>query len=95
MSIYKCAEWQGSSGAWYVNDLNNTNPTSKKWWIPPIILQLSPVDYVKMLKEKFKAKDFLYKKETNVLIFSFNSIEDARKYKNYINRIARERQFIL
>lgn len=95
MSLYKCEEWQGSSLDWYVNDVKNSNPIAHKWWIPLLILNISCEEYIKMLKTKFKAKDFNYKKESNVLIFSFSSVTDARKYKNYINRIAREKQFIL
>ena len=48
-----------------------------------------------MLKNDFNASDFRYTKEKNVLIFSFATQADARKYKNFINKKAREKQFIL
>lgn len=93
--LYKTVEWQGTSGRWYVNDVIDLTSLASKWWAPVRLLKLSPVDYVLMLKNNFNASGFRYKKETNVLIFSFSSQEDARKYKNFINKKARESNFVI
>lgn len=93
--LYVTSEWQGASGCWYVNDVTDFTSVACKWWAPVRLLDMTPVEYVLMLKNNFKAKDFKYTKEKNVLIFSFDTQADARKYKNFINKKAREKQFIL
>ena len=93
--LYVTSEWQGASGRWYVNDVTDLISVACKWWAPVRLLDITPVEYVLMLKNDFKARGFQYTKESNVLIFSFDTQADARKYKNFINKKAREKQFIL
>ena len=93
--LYVASEWQGASGRWYVNDITNSTSVACKWWTPVRLLNMTPVEYVLMLKNNFKASNFKYTKGKNVLIFSFETQADARKYKNFINKKAREKQFIL
>ena len=93
--LYVTSEWQGASGRWYVNDVTDFTSVACKWWAPVRLLNMTPIEYVLMLKNDFNASDFRYTKEKNVLIFSFATQTDARKYKNFINKKAREKQFIL
>ena len=59
------------------------------------MLGITPIEFVKLLMEKFNCKKIHYKFESDVLIYSFSSLADVRKYKNYINKIAREKQFYI
>lgn len=93
--LYVTSEWQGANGRWYVNDVTDFTSVACKWWAPVRLLDMTPIEYVLMLKNNFKASKFRYTKEKNVLIFSFATQADARKYKNFINKKAREKQFIL
>lgn len=92
--LYKATEWE-SCGWWWVNDTTDLNSIAAKWWVPARILNLSLYDYVVLLKDSFNATGFKYDENTDVLIFHFTSQADARKYKNYINKIARERNYIV
>lgn len=92
--LYKTTEWQSGSGVWYVADVQELGTSSSYWWIPLKILEISAVDFVKMLKNNFNVYNVRYNKEANVLIFNFKSQEAARKYKNFINKKAREKNFI-
>lgn len=92
--VYKATEWQSGLSTWYVADVQELGTSSGYWWIPLKILGLNPVDFVKLLKNDFNIKHASYSKEYNMLTFSFGSLEDARRYKNYINRKAREKNFI-
>jgi hypothetical protein len=91
--LYKAEEWE-SCGRWYVNDTNFTDSQAPFWWIPARILNITLPDYILLLKNIFRATDIQFI-ENKILVFSFDTIEDARKYKNYINKRARETNFII
>ena len=92
--IYKAEEWE-CNGRWYVADTSNLPKSSNTWWYAPAAANLSPIEYVKLLITKFKVSHIQYKVKSDVLIFSFDSLEDCRKYKNYINKQARQNKFYI
>lgn len=93
--IWKASEWQTGSGRWYVNCVDDLADISGLWWIPCRILNLSPEDFVLLLKDKFGADHFYYNKETNVLIYSWSKYQNAHKWLLYINAEARKKQFYI
>lgn len=93
--LYKASEWEGGSGRWYVNDVEDLAGISGYWWVPMRMLGMTPEEYVFMLRDTFKAGNFHYTAEKNVLIFSFKTQADARKYKNWINAQARKAKYIV
>ena len=90
--LYKASEWQGTSNNWYVNDVSDLTSIRSLWWTPVRMLGITPCEYVLMLKEKFNANRISFDK---ILIFSFATQADARKYKNWINAEARKRNFVI
>lgn len=93
--LYKCTEWQGSSGLWYCNDIEDLGNGSGRWWIPARMLGLSLDKYVEMLIKDFKVDNIKYNEERDVLIFSWRKQADMRKYKNWINAAARKANFYI
>lgn len=91
--VYKMEEWE-IDGKWYCGDVSALSANSNLWWYVPRILGISPIDYVKLLKDKFHATGFRYTVKSDVLIFYFLSLVDCRKFKNYVNQIARKKNFI-
>lgn len=91
--IYKMEEWE-CNGRWYCGDVSALAANSNLWWYVPRILDISPVDYVLLLKDKFNATGFKYSTSSDVLIFHFNSLADCRKFKNYVNQKARHKNFV-
>lgn len=95
MHLFKATEWQIGQ-EWYVNDVSDVlNSNAHKWWTQMRILQLTPEEYIKALKYDFNAKDCHYSEEHNVLVVCFKSQQDARKYKNYLNKKARELNYVI
>jgi len=92
--IYKASEWE-CNGKYVVSDVEELGRGSGVWWYVPNLLSLSPVDYVKLLINKFHAINISYLIESDVLIFYFSTLEDARKYKNYVNKQARDKKFMI
>ena len=91
--IYHADEWE-ANGKWFCGDVSSLRRDSSTWWYPCCILGKTPVEYVKLLKDKFNATYFHYRLPQDVLLFGFQSQADCRKYKNYINKIAREKHFV-
>lgn len=92
--LYKADIWK-DNGVWHVNDVQDLAGISGYWWVPMRMLELSPIEYVTLLKEKFNASNFIYTAKYDTLIFSFKKESDGRKFKNYINKIARDKNFIV
>lgn len=92
--LYRMSEWQSGSGRWYVNDVEELTTDASRWWTPVRMLGITFNEYVLMLKDKFNAKHFSYTADVNVLIFSFDTQADARKFKNWINAQARKKQYM-
>ena len=80
--VLKVSEWEAASG-WLVADVTRPAASSSDWGWIPLMLNLSIVDYIK------------YFPDCNMLHFSFSSLTDARKFKNYVNKVAREKNFLI
>lgn len=92
--IYKMTEWYDSTvGTWHCNDVSHGYQYAV-WWVVPRLLNISPANYVKLLIEDYHA-EVTYFKDEDVLIFQWRNQSDMRRFKNTINRIAREKQFYI
>ena len=92
--ILKLSEWE-CGGRYYVGDVEELGKGSGTWWYLPNLLNLSPVDFVKMLIDKYKVSYIKYNTRSDVLIYAFDSLPAARSYKNAINKIARTKNFVI
>lgn len=92
--IYKLEEWE-CNGRWYVGDVSALAANSNAWWYAPRLLDLPLVDYIHLLIDEYHVTYIKYCHRTNVLIFAFNTLKDCRNYKNCINRLARNKNFIV
>lgn len=90
MAVYKAQEWQSPTGYWYCNDTSNLAAGSGEWWIPARILGMSPADFIEFLVREFKPDHLKF---NDILIYSWKDLNACRKYKNFINRKAREVNF--
>lgn len=93
--LYKMSEWQSASGLWYCNDTEDLGSGSGRWWIPARILGIPPVMFVDLLMKDFKVDNISYNKEKDVLVYSWKSQAAMRKFKNWINKQAREANFVI
>lgn len=93
--LLKYVEWQGAGDQWLCNDTSDLTSIRSKWWLPARMLNLSPADFVKMLIEKFKPDNIWYSKEYDVLGYSWKNINECRLFKNWLNKEARKRKYII
>jgi hypothetical protein len=57
------------------------------------MLGISPAEYINLLITRFKVDKIKYIEEADVLIYSWNSLQKARDFKNWLNAEARKRNF--
>lgn len=93
--LYTCTTWTSPTGKEHCGDLSDLGNNSNAWWIPCNILGMKPVDFVLLLKDSFNASDFSYNIESNVLMYSWEKKEDAVRFKNWINSMAKKANAII
>ena len=95
--LYKLSYWKDNPfiNKWRVNDVNNLAGISAKWYVPMRLLDLSIEEYIHLLVEKFNVCGLRYYEPTNYLSFYFNKESNAKKFCNYINKIAKQKNFYI
>ena len=96
-TILKISEWQSVSGRWYAADVTGFSG----WWTIARMLNMELNEYAHFLVDEFNAKidDFVIypyeDKRNSLLIFHFNSYQDAHNFVLFVNREARKRKFFV
>ena len=85
----KFAEWQNSSGRWYVG-LFMAAAAPEKWYVEWKLTGLSFEDYIKMLR-KAGADEIKYYPPTNCLIYSFCTRDKAHAFVLERNRFLKKK----
>ena len=93
--LYKCGEWETPTGEWHVNCINDLSGISGLWWVPCRILNITPTDFILLLKNEFNVSNISYSKDKDVLLYSWKNYSDAHRWLLYINKIARQKQIML
>ena len=91
--IYKLEEWQSSSGLWYCEHTSSFPKDIQKWIIPSRILGISADEFIKWLIKEYKPDKIFHNENCSFVGWGWNSQSQMRKYKNYINALARKKNF--
>ena len=95
--ILKITEWESASGRWYAADTTGFSG----WWVIARMLEMKLGEYARFLVNEYNAiiDDFIIypyeDKRNSLLIFHFNSYQDAHKFVLFVNREARKRKFFV
>ena len=94
MHLFKLAEWE-SNGKWHCGDIEDLANDSNVWWLPARMLGMSPAEYLKWVIETFKPDDVYYSKDVSFVGWSWTKQSNMRIYKNKLNALARQKNFII
>lgn len=92
MAIFKMTEWEDTCGKWRCNDVSNLGKDSSHWTHPARILDMNLVSYIQWVYNNFNP-EIDFSKEKCLVFFSWKNQKDMRKFKNYINAKAREKNY--
>ena len=88
------SEWETASG-WHCGCVDDLAHGSNAWYLPARILDLTPAHYIQYVLKEFKPDNIYINKEKCLFFFSWKNQTDMRKFKNFINKKAREKNFQL
>ncbi|MCF0124455.1 MAG: hypothetical protein HUJ68_01640 [Clostridia bacterium] len=93
--LYKASEFESQSGLTYVicNDLVGSG---RNMFEPAKILDISLAEFAWLLKKDFDANVYSYRDEDGAVErigYSWDTKQKAIKFKNYINKIARQKNY--
>lgn len=91
--IYYCEEWYSPSGIWYCEHTSSFPCNVQKWIVPAKILGITPAEFLKFLIEEFKPDKFYHNEDCSFVSWGWSSQSQMRRYKNFINKKAREINF--
>ena len=93
--LLRYEEWQGISGDWYCNDTSNLSQGSGYWWLPARMMKLSPAQYIQWVIDNFHPDAISHSKDCSYVGFSWKNQNEMRKFKNKINALARQENFMI
>ena len=95
MQLYVAEEWQSSSGVYYVSCLKDLGNNSGYWGHLLKIFNVDVDNLVKLLTDEFHVEYLSYNIDTDVLIYYWTSLTSARKFKNELNKRARQIKYMI
>lgn len=93
--LMRYTEWEGANGYWHCNDIEELGKGSGYWWFPARMLNMSPADYLKWVIDNFHPDKITHSEDCSFVGFGWKSQTQMRKYKNKINALARQHNFII
>ena len=91
--LLKYTDWTSPSGFTYCNDVSDLTSVRSLWYTPARMLGITPAEYVKLLVERFRPD--ILKFGNNELIYGWKDYSKAHTFVLWINREARNRNFIV
>ena len=93
--LLKYTEWKGAGEDWYCNDVSDLGGISGVWWLPARMMKISPAEYMKWVIENFHPDTVYHSKDCSFVGWCWKSQNDMRKFKNKINALARQENFMI
>lgn len=94
--LYTMKEWCTPTGHWHTGFVDTFAGDAAAWYQPARILNISPASFVSLVINEYKPDEITVlgrDSDSPGFIFSWNSQTAMRRYKNFINRKAREVNF--
>ena len=94
-TLYKLTEWQGGSGMWLCEHTSSYPEGVQKWVLPARLLDMTVDKFLQWLIDTYKPDHIFHNEDCSFVGWGWSDQEQMRKYKNYINRIARQKNFLI
>ncbi|MEG0153162.1 MAG: hypothetical protein RR744_08305 [Cellulosilyticaceae bacterium] len=92
--LYKVSEYTSQTGRIYIQSEDLVG-TGRNWTEGASILGIEISDFLSKIKREYSAELTPYRRDGELIYVGFywTDLAKARKYKNYINRCAREKSY--
>jgi hypothetical protein len=94
--LYVASEFKSVSGDIHIQ-CDDLVGTGRNWIEPARVLGIQPTELIMKLKTEYNAHITPYRKDgkINFIGYSWSNLADARRFKNYLNKIAREKNYMI
>jgi hypothetical protein len=94
-TVYKLVEWEGGSGLWYCEHTSSYPEGIQKWVLPARLLGMTVDEFLRWLIDTYKPDRVYHNEDCSFVGWAWKDQSMMRKYKNYINKVAREKNFLI
>ena len=94
-TLFKLVEWEGGNGNWYCEHTSSSPDGVQKWVCPARILDMTADKFIKWLIDTYKPDKVFHNEDCSFVGWAWKDQSMMRKYKNHINKIAREKNFLI
>lgn len=94
MALYKMTEWESNEN-WYCNNVSNLANNSGVWWLPARMMKISPAQYLKWVIDNFHPDTIYHSDDCSFIGWSWKKQSDMRIFKNKVNALARQENFMI
>lgn len=93
MVLYQLKEYQRASGKYGLICENVLGQQGNHWHLPARVLGLTPEKFIILITTRYNATIDSFNKDKLFITYSWKTLEDARKFKNLVNRVAKQKDF--
>ena len=94
-TLYRLEEWQGGSGVWLCEHTSSYPEGVQKWVLPARLLDMTVDKFLEWLIDTYKPDHIYHNEDCSFVGWGWSDQEQMRKYKNTINKIARQKNFLI
>lgn len=93
MGLYRMEEWE-DRGKWHCN-YTKEGRKGGLWFHPARILGIPADKYIELVIKEYNAEVYYHNEDCSLVFIQWNNQKDMRRFKNFINKKARERNYII
>ena len=94
MHILKMVEWEDYDGV-HCADTSDLGKGSAIWYLPARMMNMKPAEYLNWVIKNYNPDIIKHSKDCSTVWFVWKDQTTMRIYKNYINKIAREKSYLI
>ncbi len=94
-TLYRLEEWQGGSGVWLCEHTSSYPEGVQKWVLPARLLDMTVDKFLEWLIDTYKPDHIYHNEDCSFVGWGWSDQSAMRAYKNYINKIARQKNFLI
>ena len=92
MALYRLEEWE-SNGKWYCEHTSTHPAGIVIWVIPARLLDIPADEFIKWLIKNYNPDCIFHNEDCSFVGWAWKDQSTMRKFKNYINKLSREKNF--
>lgn len=94
--LFHLDEWQSTgTKIWYCEHTSSHPKNVDKWVLPARLLGISADEFLKWLINNYQPDHIFHNEDCSFVGWGWSSQAKMRLYKNYINKVAREKNFLI